>query len=429
MKKMEFSLNKMKKSLREVHLEVIEAVKDIRLLNYCSWPTEIEQSFLGAYAKGNIKKISFDYEERDFSENKRALKKLLSPLSSENPLHIYTSKTIESYIHTIDMISSIGSSHFQELGIEVYGTPSVLQFGRNFSHLDMAKKILKIYDEFDHAYLKESDLCFSSQLIVEDLKKRSQEVLGPDTPEFIEEPSIISKAAAGMSRVRIRKGTCFSEYDFDQLFVHEVMTHSLTAINGAAQENLPLLARGAPRTTKTQEGLATFAEVITGSMDIFRLRRLALRIVGIDMALKGADFYDLFKFFMSYGQNEKESFLSASRILRGGYAEGGIVFTKDNVYLEGLFMVHSFFLWSLHTSNLSCIHTLFSGRLDIEDIFLLKGQYEKGQLKEPKYLPQWYKQINLLVGKISFSLILDNLNFEEIDSYYGSLQSKYQSEV
>lgn len=143
------------------------------------------------------------------------------------------------------------------------------------------------------------------------------------------------------------------------------------------------------------------------------------------MALNGANFQELFKFFISFDQNEKESFLSASRILRGGYAEGGIVFTKDNVYLEGLFTVHSFFLWSLHTSNLSHIHTLFSGRLDIEDVFLLKGQYEKGILKKPKYLPQWYKQINLLVGKMAFSLLLNDLSIEEVDGYFGKLERKY----
>jgi len=416
----------MKLSLKEIHLKTIEIVKDIYLLNYCSWPVEVEQDFLQSHAKGNIKPISFKYEVPDFKENKIALEKLLPHLSADDPLHIYTSKTIKSYIQTIDMISSIGTIKFQEIAIQVYGTPSVMQFGCDFSHLEMAKKILHIYKEFDHNYLKDAEQCFSSSLIVEDLQKRSFAVLGEDTPIFVEDPNMVSKAAAGVSRIRIRKDTCFSEYDFNQLYEHEVMTHTLTAINGASQTKLPLLGRGAPRTTKTQEGLATFAEIITGSMDIFRLRRLALRIVGIDMALNGANFYDLFKFFNSFGQNDKESFLSAARIFRGGYANGGIVFTKDNVYLEGLFAVHSFFLWSLHTSNLSCIHTLFSGRLDLEDVFLLEGQFEKGQLNTPKHLPLWYKQINLLVGKISFSLLIDQLNMPEIDKHFSDLQNKYR---
>ncbi|MFT6071356.1 MAG: hypothetical protein ACJAT2_000538 [Bacteriovoracaceae bacterium] len=411
-------------SLREIHLQGIKAIKEVNLLNYCSWPIEVEQEFLAS--KGERKVISVNYNKPDFSENKKVLEALLPSLSVEDPLEVYTRKTIKSYIHTIDMISSIGTSDFQDLGIEVYGTPSVMQFGRKFSHLDMANKILQIYKEFDHSYLKDPEICFSSKEIIEDLQKRSFEVLGEDTPRFVEDAALTSKAAAGMSRIRLRKGTCFSEYDFNQLFEHEVMTHSLTAINGSKQE-LPLFGSGAPRTTKTQEGLATFSEIITGNMDILRLKRLALRIVGIDKALKGADFYDLYDFFMSYGQNEKESFLSASRVLRGGTAKGGIVFTKDNVYLEGLFMVHSFFLWALHTSNLDCIHILFSGRVDIEDIFLLKDEFEKGNLKKPKYLPNWYKNINLLVGKISFSLLLDNLNMKEVDSYFSKLQSNYHS--
>ena len=47
------------------------------------------------------------------------------------------------------------------------------------------------------------------------------------------------------------------------------------------------------------------------------------------MALDGADFIDLFKFFLVSGQPEIESVRSAQRIFRGGAVKGGIVFTKD----------------------------------------------------------------------------------------------------
>ena len=46
------------------------------------------------------------------------------------------------------------------------------------------------------------------------------------------------------------------------------------------------MSLGSPRTTKTQEGLATFAELITSSIDLARLRRIALRIPAVHMGLE-----------------------------------------------------------------------------------------------------------------------------------------------
>ena len=63
-----------------------------------------------------------------------------------------------------------------------------------------------------------------------------------------------------------------------------------TAINGRRQLNLKCLQLGVPRTTRSQEGIAVFAEIVTRSMDISGLRRLALRIQILKNALEGADF-------------------------------------------------------------------------------------------------------------------------------------------
>ena len=68
------------------------------------------------------------------------------------------------------------------------------------------------------------------------------------------------------------------EMDIHQLIQHEGFVHMLTAINGRSQPNLGSLGLNAPRTTRSQEGLATFGELITRSIDLGRLRRIALRI-------------------------------------------------------------------------------------------------------------------------------------------------------
>ena len=108
-----------------------------------------------------------------------------------------------------------------------------------------------------------------------------------------------------------------------QLLEHEALVHSATKRNGRAQPLLTSLGLSAPRTTATQEGLATLAELITDTMDLVRLRRIALRIKGLDAGLSGADFLQVFDIFRQGGQPDAEAFRSAARIFRGGDVRGG----------------------------------------------------------------------------------------------------------
>src|SRR3546814_4248108 len=89
------------------------------------------------------------------------------------------------------------------------------------------------------------------------------------------------------------------------------------------------------------------------------MKRVSLRIEAIAMALEGAGFIDVFRYFLDAGQSAEESFASAQRVFRGVPLDGGCAFTKDAVYLRGLVGVHTFFRWALrseeHTSELQSL--------------------------------------------------------------------------
>jgi hypothetical protein len=57
------------------------------------------------------------------------------------------------------------------------------------------------------------------------------------------------------------------------------------------------------------------------------------------MAEEGADFLDLYRFFLGRGSDEENAFDNARRVCRGGLVEGGAPFTKDVCYLDGLLRV------------------------------------------------------------------------------------------
>ncbi len=409
-----------KDKLLFINEEVVKIVKSLNMLEKISWPADLEKEFFNKLNKTRKPVLNFTYPKYNLHDKKKKLVKLKKELSKENPLHIYTANTIDSYIKSIDMIHSIGSKAFEDVSIEEYGRPTHLLFESKYSHLEMAKSFINAFDDYEHPYVIDNRGQFSAQELRKFLMRESKATFAKEGPRIVLSRDIAPRAAAGKNRVRLREGAIFSDYDFNQLLVHEIMTHSLTAINGSLQTKLPILGLGAPRTTKTQEGLATFAEIITGSLDLARLKRLALRVIALEMALEGADFYDLYDFFLLNGQDSKESYLSASRLLRGGFASGGIAFTKDGVYLEGLIRVHSFFRWAFKTKNLQYTHLLFCGRMDINDIFLLMPAYEEGLIDDPKFLPSWYKSIDLLAGKMAFSLILNGIDLQAVDSHFSN---------
>jgi uncharacterized protein (TIGR02421 family) len=185
-------------------------------------------------------------------------------------------------------------------------------------------------------------------------------------------------------------------------------------LNGRRQPYLKSLGLGAPRTTGTQEGLATFAELITATMDLTRLRRIALRIRAINVAVEGGDFIDVFRFFMDAGQSHKESFQSTARIFRGGDVRGRWVFTKDVVYLKGLVSVHTFLRKAIEMRKIDFPRYLFIGRIALGDILSLEELITSGFIAAPLYIPRWVANREGLAAYLSYSVFSNRLDLSSI---------------
>ena len=246
------------------------------------------------------------------------------------------------------MVERVGTPEFTQRSIELYGAPRDRIGPNAVTNLEAAEQFLAMTDDFRLVGDPPEEVCLRPEYVAERLSERIRPVFHGHAVTVEIDPDMTSKAAAGATRVRIRGATCFSNQDIAQLAEHEVFVHSLTSINGREQPILRTMGLGSPRTTATQEGMATFAELITNAIDLPRLRRLALRVKAIQLALDGADFIDVFRFFLAAGQTLEESYYSAARVFRGGDVRGRIVFTKDVVYLQGLISVHTFFLQAIH---------------------------------------------------------------------------------
>jgi uncharacterized protein (TIGR02421 family) len=396
---------------------LVAATRGIRLLQSVSWPASAEIDFVAAWKAGTARLPAIEYPRGDFAETREALTGIVLAAEPGHPLGDYIRRTAQSWRIATDLLDAVGTPAITEHSARLYGRPSDLVPGATLTNVDAARHFIALADELvsGGALDEIAEPIGAEQLRVE-LQSELDAFFGTGVVRVETDPDLIAKAAAGATRIRLRSATSFTSYDHQQLIEHEAFVHSLTALNGREQPHLKSLARSSPRTTATQEGLAVFAELMSGSIDIERMKRISLRILAIDMALSGADFIEVFRFFLDAGQNETDSFASAQRVFRGAPAGGGAAFTKDTVYLHGLLSVHTFFRWALRHGRLAACRILFAGKLALHDVMALGPYFENGYIAQPKYLPPWVQHANGLAGMLAFSLFANQIRLDRVEA-------------
>ncbi len=399
----------------ELDRKLVAAAKPIKILTTLSWDEERSTAFVKSWRAGKPRIPRVEYTPPDHRENIKELKAIMAEADQRHPIGNYIYQTAESYVTAARLIGAVGTPLFTELSIELYGKPSDAIGLNQLSSLQAADYFIESTRDFVSAYkINDGEYCIPAEQAAETLRKELVPFFKHHKIEIIVDPKLASKAAAGPKRVRLRDATCFSAHDLPQLVHHEGYVHMLTALNGMAQENLPSLGLGSPRTTATQEGIATFAELFTSSIDLNRLERIALRIHGIQMALDGADFIEVFKYFLAAGQEDTESFQSAARIFRGGNPKGGVVFTKDCVYLRGLIFTHTFLRKAIQANKFHYAEHLFAGRFTLADIVQLEPFFATGFIKNPLYEPPWLENRKCLAAYLCYSVFANKINLANI---------------
>lgn len=396
---------------------LVAAVRGIRLLQAVSWPQAVQQQFLAGVRRGQVGLPVVEYARHDFGAVRTELEAILAAADPSHPLGAYLRRTAESWVIASRLLEALGTPGVTDHSIRLFGRPGDHLPGDGPSNLEAARHFIGLADELDQELgATEADYVLSAETVQAELQLALDRFFTGHAVAVELDPDLIAKAAAGPTRIRLRSGTGFSEYDRHQLLEHEAFVHTLTALNGREQPHFRSLARNSPRITATQEGLATFAELITGAIDIERMKRISLRIVAIHMALHGADFVEVFRFFRDAGQTEADSFASTQRVFRGVPTTGGAAFTKDTVYLHGLLSVHTFFRWCLRHRRLRLTRLLFAGKMTLQDVFALAPLFDDGTLAEPRYLPPWVQRANGLAGMLAFSLFANRIRLDRVDA-------------
>ncbi|HEY9541336.1 MAG TPA: flavohemoglobin expression-modulating QEGLA motif protein [Luteimonas sp.] len=399
---------------------MVAVARGIKVLTLVSWPASVQQRFLEGHARGHDVPPRIEYPRHDFGDARRELDAIAAAADPAHPLGAYLVESTRSWSTAAWLLEALGTPAAGIHSAALYGRPDDPLPGNGPTAREAARHFIDIADELDRELLSPSEqVTISATALQLQLQSELDRYFGERVVAVELDPDMIAKAAAGARRIRLRTSAQYTDYDHHQLLQHEAFVHSLTALNGREQAVLGSLSLASPRTTATQEGLAVFAEQITGNIDIERMKRVSLRIEAIAMALEGAGFIDVFRYFLDAGQSAEESFASAQRVFRGVPLDGGCAFTKDAVYLRGLVGVHTFFRWALRERRLRLCRQLFAGKMTLGDVQRFAPLFDAGVLQPPRWLPHWVSRANGLAGMLAFSLFANRIRLDRVSEAPG----------
>ena len=403
-----------------------KAEKPVRVLRAVAWGPEVAEAFFAAGAK-ELPIVNYvPLDAAPVHEALRAARALIDggPEGSRGPVQAWLLRIAEVIGVGADMLAGIGTKEFHRQSVKLYGSPQSDLLNCDVRPLDLARMLDYVLGSFHNLEIN-LDAKTEAKTTAEELALRMAKVLarhfGDAAPKIELVDHLSSNALAGARYIRIRRDALFSDRDLAQLVQHEAFVHIATSLNGAAQSDFPILGAGHPGTTRTQEGLAVFAELISGAMDPSRLLRLADRVLAIQMSMDGANFIELYRFFGERTHDKFSAFENARRITRGGLVEGGGPFTKDSVYLEGLVRVHNFLRIAVQETRVDCIRLLFAGKMDIDDMPAITTLAAHRLCAFPRFLPPWARDLRFVLSYIAYSSFLNRMNLERVRDHYKSM--------
>ena len=391
------------------------AAKSMRILDSVSWDDTHRESFLKSE-----KLPTPEYATIDVSRPRELIHEARKSIQGEHVVFEWLSRLADSLETTTHLISSRGTYAFYEASANLFGSPKKLMLDGKTRVIDLAQHMDGTLDGLDFSKLvvEGYETHLSAREFANELMPRLSEHFGTSAPIVELSDTLSAKAVAGRTRIRIRSSAQFTDRDIEQLLQHEALIHVATALNGRAQPHFKILGRAHAGTTEVQEGLAVFAEIISGAMDPERFRRLSDRVIGIQMSIDGADFKEVFDFYKDRVGEPEQAFENTRRIFRGGIIAGGAPFTKDMVYLNGLLRVHNFMRTVVKLGRADLIRILFCGKMDIEDVPALAQMASSGRMREPEFMPPWAKDLRFLVSYMAYSSFLNQVKMPGFQAYY-----------
>lgn len=404
---------------RDLAQRLHDVAAPMRVLSALRWPAEARDEFLAGGAQ-TLPDVAYEpFDAAPVIDEVRVIRRSIYPGSI---IDDYFESQAEAVEQTALMLASRGTSAFLTHSAALYGVPSAPLRYDPTTPLDLAHRVHEVIGGLERmglTVLPAPDRDAAS--VAAQLEAGVTAHFGDDAPDIQVVDELSANALATATKIKIRNGALFTDRDAAQLLQHEAFIHVLTAVNGRHQPDLPILSIGHPGTTRTQEGLAVFAEFMSGTLELDRFRRLADRVLAVHQVVEGADFIELFRWFEERSPTREQAFESTRRIFRGGPVTGGAPFTKDNVYLSGFLGVSTFVRAAFVEDRLDALSVLFAGKLDMYSIPALCELRARGLCQPGKYLPPWVQDPRWLLTWLTYSTFVEAIDLGLVAESVGRL--------
>lgn len=352
---------------REIDEAIIAADLGIKLLYHLK-PTNLREE-REKFFKDHSYNPQFEYPDLLFDpfQLKEDLKKIESKLEDDSALTKLFHRKIKEIYKKIKLIESIGTPHFVENSIALFGEPNERLKASAQEKLKQQPKVFPTLDKLP-----------TDQIILE-----FEEVFksyGLEQWKVKLKRDMVAMVTAGKKNsVFMRDDVSFSKNRLRMVIAHEVETHILTAENGKAQ-NYGLFSRGFANYLITQEGLAIWNQEQVSSADNEKNYRTAALVFIVDFAMRHS-FVETFDYCQKLDMNLRRAFQTTVKVKRGleDTSKAG-AFTKELVYMSGYTQVKDFI------AKGGNIKDLYYGKYNLEDLDLIK---QIPYLREPRYLPKF----------------------------------------
>ena len=423
-----------KEKLKALSERIVEAQRPIRVLDAIKWNPKIEADFFAHKCRELPKMGPAEYAQQSLGFDVKKKDDELAAIVSDIRLHLGEEDEMgrllvnmaEEYREVGRMLAGRGTKKFYESSRRLYGSPQDTFFDGKMTLMDQAQQLYGILTNLDQKSLgQEYPKNLDSETVVEELSSRFSRSFLKDRIEVKLDDGIVADAAAGADTIKIKEGVKFSKKDIDIFEVHEGWVHVATSLNGKAQKVSTFLSKGPPRCAATQEGLAILMEILTFSTYPLRARTINDRILGVNKAEEGANFLQVYEFYLTEQYSESDAYRNAVRVFRGGDIEGGAPFTKDISYCLGFIENYNFIQLAIQRGRPEIIPFLFAGKVNVKDVPLLYQRSHDGVVDAPALLPPQFEDLNGLAVWMSFSNFLNRVDMATVSSYYDGLFKKF----
>lgn len=409
---------------------LIKAQGPIRILESVRWTDDVRERFRQDRGKELPRVDSSWYDSRRLDLNVNETTKeffnlekgIRKSLGTDHPAAAILLNMCHEYRSAVRMIDKRGQPEFAELSSQLYGStkdrlhpgePTLFEFGKRIAAaLDRIEPCMHADDPDDVA-----DIPGKKAAVILQKRLTTSMSCHGEHPTVIADDGITADAAAGADKIKLREDAFFSKRELRLLEVHEGWVHVGTTLNGRSQPVCQFLSKGTPSATITQEGLAVLMEIVAFASSPCRQRRINNRILAVGMAEDGANFLEVYRFFLDQNFSETDSYQFATRVFRGSTPEGK-PFTKDIAYTRGFVLLYNFLRAAINAGKLDLIPLIFCGKTVLKEVGNLQQLREMKLLSSPSFIPPQFADLHGLAAWMCYDGVLSSFGCDSLQSSF-----------